>query len=272
MDARQLSCDVCFGRAADYYDQVIYVESLLYRAHWLDAHHSKVARFTQTPESNVVNVVWPKWKLKKGPDNTILLESVLYPNHFLDAHHSGTCHVTYSAYPYSHDWALWYMERTEKGNFAFRSKLYSNSRLDAHHSGEAHITYGSGVWSEMRVYQPDVSEERELIFIYDNTCGTSPVDTSYTEKIGISQTNTQSTSTTISTEIGAEIEGIFTAKTSVSATWSQSSSSTWSTEQSRTVSVTVNPGTVKKIYQLVGYYNKGPNGFKIASNHLFFEG
>lgn len=258
--------------SSDYYDQVIYVESLRYRAHWLDAHHSKVARFTEAPESEVINETWTKWMLKKGPDGTVLLESMRYRNNFLDAHHSGTCRVTYSAYPYDDDWALWYMENTEAGNVTFRSKRYPDSRLDAHHSGEARVTAGNGEWSEMRVYQPAISEEKELIFTYDNSNGTTPVNTSYTEKVGISRTKSQSSSQTIGTEIGVEIESVFTSKTSLSASWSQSNSSTWSSEQSRTVEVAVNPGTVKKIYQLTGYYGTGPNGFKVASNHLFFEG
>ena len=254
--------------AKDYYNQVIYVESLRYRAHWLDAHHSKIARFTECPQSEVIDKDWAKWMVKEGPDGTIALESMRFPNNFLDAHHSRTCYVTYSAFPYDDDWALWYLEKTESGNFCFRSKRYPDSRLDAHHSGEARMTPGSGEWSEMRVYQPDVSESKDLVFVYDNSKGTTPVKTTYTEKVGISRTDSFSSSTTISTEMGIEIESIFSANTSLSTTWEQSSSTTWSSEVSKTVEVTVNPGTVKKISQLMGFY--GP--FQVASNHLYFEG
>ena len=253
---------------SDFVGQVIYVESLRYRGRWLDAHHSKECRFTETPQSDVIDAVWAKWIVRDGPNGTIALESMRYPNNFLDAHHSRICHVTYSTYPYNSSWALWFLEKTPSGNYCLRSSRYTDSRLDAHHSGEAHVTAGSGDWSEMRIYQPDVSESKTLIFIYDNSKGTTPVETSYTEKNGISRTESTSQSTTVSAEMGVEIKSIFSAKTSLSSTWEQSSSTTWSSEVSRTVKVSVDPGTIKKIYQLQGTY--GP--YNVASNQLYFEG
>ena len=259
--------DVSSQSASDYFNQVIYVETYRYRGRWLDAHHSFSARFTGSPQSKVVDYTWTKWIVRQGPGNTIALESVRYPNHFLDAHHSRSVRVTYSSYPYIYDWALWYLEYSS-GRYAFRSKRYWNSRLDAHHSGDARVTWGSGIWSQMRIYQPNVGERKALIFVYDNSKGSTPVKTSFTETIGVSRTDTHSSSYTVSAEMGLEIKSIFSAKTSFSATWEQSTSITWTKETSRTVKVTVNPGTVKKIYQLQGYY--GP--FRVASNHLFFEG
>ena len=183
----------------------------------------------------------------------------------MDAHHFGSCRVTYTAYPYDKDWALWYLEYAYGRIYAFRSKRYSNSRLDAHHSGRARVTEGSGIWSQMRVYQPDLGDRKALIFFYDNSMGSTPITTTFTQTIGISRTDTSSY--TISTELGLEIKSIFTAKGTYSATWEQSSSATWAKETSRTVEVTVDPGTVKEIYQLQGFY--GP--FEVASNHLYLE-
>ena len=259
--------DVTSQSVSDYVNQVIYVETYRYRGRWLDAHHSFSARFTQCPQSEVIDHTWTKWIVREGPGNTLALESVRYPNHFLDAHHSLSCRVTYTSYPYNKDWALWRLEYSG-GRYAFRSVRYSNSRLDAHHSGDARVTAGSGIWSQMRIYQPDLGERKALIFVYDNSKGTTPVKTSFTETIGISRTHTQSSSFTVSAEIGLEIKSIFSAKASSSSTWVQSTSTTWSKETSRTVEVTVKPGTIKKIYQLQGSY--GP--YKVASNHLFFEG
>ena len=148
------------------------------------------------------------------------------------------------------------------GTYAFCSKAYSNSRLDAHGSGDARVTAGSG---RMIIYQPNLGERKALIFVYDNSKGSTPVKNSFTEIIGISRTDSQSSSVTDSAEIGLEIKSIFSAKMSYSSTWEQSTSATWSKETSRTVEVTVYPGTVKKIYQLQGSY--GP--FNVASNHLF---
>ena len=259
--------DVLPTPVSNYVNQVIYVESNRYRAHWLDAHHSKSARFTESPQSDVIDHTWTKWVVKQGPGNTLALESVRYPYHFLDAHHSGSCRVTYTAYPYDKDWALWYLEYAYGRIYAFRSKRYNNSRLDAHHTGDARVTTGSGIWSQMRVYQPDFDDEKALIFFYDNSMGSTPVTITFTQTIGISRTDTQSSSYTISSEMSQEIKSIFTAKGTYSATWEQSSSATWAKETSRTVVVTVDPGTVKKIYQLQGFY--GP--FDVASDYLYFE-
>ena len=260
--------DVSSTTVSDVVNQVIYVETYRYRGRWLDAHRSKSARFTYCPESEVVHNTWTKWIVRKGPEkNSLALESVRYPNHFLDAHRSRSCRVTYSAYPYDKDWALWYLGFAS-GRSAFRSKRYSDSRLDAHSSGDARVTPGGGIWSSMRVYQPDLSDRKALIFVYDNSKGTTPVRTTFSEAIGVSRTDTTSTSYTISSEMGLEIKSIFSAKSSHSATWEQSTSTTWSKEISRTVEVTVDPGTVKKIYQLQGSY--GP--FDVASSHLYFEG
>ena len=245
------------------------MESYRYRAHWLEARHTFTAHFSELPQSEVVHYRWPKWVVRKGPSNTLVLESVRYPNHFLDASHTGFCYVTYSAFPYDKNWALWYLEYSS-GRFAFRSKRYSDSRLDASHTGpgDARITKGSGIWSQMRVYQPDLSERRALIFTHDNSDGTSPVIKTFTEKLGISRTDTSSTSYTISTELGLEIKSIFSAKASHSQTWAQSTSTTWTKETSWTVEIIIAPFTIKKVYQLQGSY--GP--FDVAADYLWYEG
>ena len=262
--------DVFSTSVNEFVNQVIYVETYRYRGRWLDAHHTKAARFGRCPESEVVDHRWTKWIVRQGPERDILaLESVRYSNHFLDAHNTKTCRVTYSSYPYNQDWALWYLEYSSASRkYAFRSKRYNDRRLDAHNTKWARVTKGSGEWSQMRVYQPDVSERRTLIFTYDNSKGTTPVDTSFTETIGISRTDQSGSSYEISGEMGMEIKSIFSAKRSLSAIWEQSTSATWSKVTSRTVEVTVDPGTVKEIYQLMGSYGL----FDVASNHLYFEG
>ena len=256
--------------ASDYYDQVVYIESLRYRAHWLDSYRNGEAKFTEYPQSNVINAVWAKWILRKGPNSTILLESVRYPNNYLDAQ-SGTCRVTYSTYPYDDDWALWYLEDIGNGNVSFRSKRYPDSRLDAHGSGEARVTKGSGDWSTFKIYQPTVEERKVLIFTYDNSKGTTPVQTEYTEEVGISMT--ESTSVSVTAEISLEIQKAFvSAKVSLSSTWSSSSSTTWNQSITKKVSVEVAPNTIKKIYQLTGFYGEDANQFQVKSSHLYFEG
>ena len=258
--------DVSSKSVSDYVNQVIYVESYRYRGYWLDSDDSFFAAFSEASQSSVVDLIWTKWIVRQGPGNTLALESVRYPNHFLDAH-QGTCRITYTGYPYNKDWALWYLEYSG-GRYAFRSKRYSNSRLDAHHFGGAYVTWGSGIWSQMRIYQPNISERKVLVFIKDNSRGTTPLKLTFTETIGISRTDTRKSSYTVSAEMGLEIKSVFSAQSSFTATWEQSTSSTWSKKITQTIEVTVKPGTVKRIYQMQGFY--GP--YQVASDNLIVEG
>ena len=252
------------NEASRYYNQVIYIETLRYRGHWLDAHHSRQARFTPAPERDLIGKIWAKWIVRRGPGGAIALESVRYRHHYLDAHHSRICRVTYSVYPSGSDWALWYMERRGDGAMELRSKRYSNSRLDAYHAHRyAKVTSGSGYWSRLRIYQPHISERKALISVFNNRWGNTPVTHTFKETIGISKST--STSISITSEVGAEIKGMFTAK--LSTTWSHTSSQTWSTQVEKSIQVQVLPGYVKRIYQLQGNY--GP--FQISSSRLYFE-
>ena len=141
--------------ASCYCDQVIYVETLRYPGRYLDAHHTKVALFTAPPGGDVTGLVWAKWTVRCGSDGAVALESVRYPDYYLDAHHSRDCKVTYSASTETY-WNMWYMERRADGAVEFRSKRYPDSRLDAYHANNlAKVTRGSGVWSGMRIYQPN---------------------------------------------------------------------------------------------------------------------
>ena len=264
--------------AADYYNQVIYIESMKYRAYWLMAcaNNGGEAHLIEAPQAEVINLVDKKWIVKKGPDSTIALESVRLRNHYLSAdskkHQHHILQVKYQAYPYDDNSTLWYLEDIGGGNVSFKSKLHSDSRLNAHHTKKAHVSEGSGDWSVFKIYQPTVHDRKELLFSYDNTKGTTPVMTQYTEQTGISKTNSTTESQTISTEMGVEIESIFSAKSSFSSTWRISVSTTWNSEASKTVSVEVSPGTKKEIYQLTGYYGEEENKYRVASDHLFFEG
>ena len=251
------------NEAAKYYDQVIYIESLRYRAHWLDSHHSGGAGFTECPERDVIGHVYLKWIVREGPGGTIALESRRYPHHYLDAHYSGWCKVTYSAFPIGEDWALWYMEKRSDGATVLRSKRYPKSRVDAHHTGWAAHSEGSAIWHALRIYTPSTDETKALISKYDNTQGNTVVKHTFRERIGISKS--ESIGIEITNEIGGEIKMSFT--NTLSVTWSYSSTETWEKEIERTVEVEVLPGYVKRIYQMKGNY--GP--FEVSCNQLFFE-
>jgi len=85
--------------ANQYYDQVIYIQSMCYRAHWFDAHHSGECHFTEAPQSDVINEVWSKWFVRKGPSNIIVFESLpsyLYDRSNIDYFSAGL-HTLYTS-------------------------------------------------------------------------------------------------------------------------------------------------------------------------------
>ena len=87
------------------------------------------------------------------------------------------------------EWALWYLEdmvSSRDGITSFQSKFYSDFKINSH-PRDVHLNKGSGLWSIFRIYQPTVQDRKELLFSYDNTKGTTPVKTEYTE---ISKNNT----------------------------------------------------------------------------------
>lgn len=250
------------NEAEKYYEQVIYIESLRFRAHWLDSRGW--VYFTEASERDLIDKTWAKWVVWPGPDGTITLESMEKPRCYLFANGEySRCSLLCSSYPNGDNKFLWYLERRSDDAMELRSKRYATSRLDAHHELYAALSSGSKIWHRLRIFQPPTSESRVLISTYDNSKGNTKVTHTYTERIGISKTT--STSISITAEVGLEIKKVFTAK--LSATWSYSKSQTWSKETEKTVAVDVLPGYVKRIYQLKGTY--GP--LEISSSYLFFE-
>ena len=152
------------NEAAKYYDQVIYIESLQFRSYYLDAHHSKNALFTKSPQTTLTGHIWFKWIVRRGPGGTVALESVRYPKHYLDATHYKACRITPTSNPNGVVWALWYMEKSSDGTIQLRSKRYPDSRVGAFLINRyiwARIKPGSGSWSKLRIYQPTANEAEE---------------------------------------------------------------------------------------------------------------
>ena len=264
-----------------YYDQVVYFESVDKRGSWLArgpiparwGNPNKAAIFENCAERDVIGKPLFKWIVRECPGGAIALENVAHPHHYLGADMiSSGCTLVYYTYPQNVDEVLWYLEKRSDGNFELHSKRYYDD------NGRVHANWKRGLldyllaglesgtdmwWSALRLYQPPVREERKLVAYYNNLYGNTPVTRTFKERIGISKTT--STSIEISAEVGLEIKSIFSAK--LSTTWTQTSSSTWDKEVERTYEVQILPGYIKRIYQLTGYY--GP--FEVISDRLFFE-
>ena len=252
--------------ASKYYNQVIYIETLTQRGHWLDAYHNGGARFTGSSQRDVINAVWAKWFVRPDPDGSgkIALESALYPNHYLDSHGGMSALVTHADYPYDKTWALWTLEDSPTGSFQV---LHSVQNVDYYltwfFGGGWVATYDDS--AKLRVYQPTITESTAHVYTYNNSQGVDPVHTTFKEKVGVSDTT--STTTSVTVELSTEILMAFTASMSVSTTWSQTESTTWSKEVEREVKVKVSPGYTKIIEQLRGSYGQ----FSVYSTVLFFK-
>ena len=260
------------NEASKYHNQIIYIESLRYRAHWLapyiEHYGKRFSSFIEAPERDVIGHSWAKWMVRPGPGETITLESVYYPHNYLIVEGVGFVKVDYYAHPNGAEEALWYMD-SRGGNIELNSSKINNYQLDTRFVSSIQA-YMAGVlkpgrnpYSFIRIYQPAINEGKTLISVFDNSKGNTIVTHTFKETVGISKTT--STTVSITTELGVEIKAIFTAQ--LSATWSQTESETWSEKVEKSIKVDVLPGYVKRIYQQIGYY--GP--FQIESTQLFFE-
>ena len=272
----QLTKSAESNEALKYHNQIIHIESIRYRAHWLAPYANlnifgisrlipNLCSFIEAPERDVIGLSWAKWMVRPGPDETITLESVHYPHHYLYVEGIGYVKVKYYAHPNGADEALWYMESRGGLVQIFSNKL-RNKHLDVivqSNIKTAIVTIGFDKFSLTRNYQPAIDEVKTLISVFDNSKGNTEVTHTYKKAVGISKTT--STTVSITTELGAEIKGIFTAR--LSATWSHTQSETWSVMVESSVSIKILPGYVKRVYQLIGHY--GP--FQIGSTQFYFE-
>ena len=166
--------------ASKYYNQVIYIETLTQRGHWLDAYHNGGARFTGSSQRDVINAVWAKWFVRPDPDGSgkIALESALYPNHYLDSHGGMSALVTHADYPYDKTWALWTLEDSPTGSFQV---LHSVQNVDYYltwfFGGGWVATYDDS--AKLRVYQPTITESTSHVYTYNNSQGVDPVHTAH---------------------------------------------------------------------------------------------
>ena len=265
------TADMQSANYAEKYDgQVIYIESYRWRGRWLDASKSKGwAYFKSVPEEDVVDHLGLKWLVKNVGGGKVVLESMKYKRRYLDAHHSHWIKVKYSSYPQGQNWARFKIEKSD-GRFFFQSDRYQDYRLDAYESWRykywAALAKGLGVYAQFRIYVPPKSSEYKLVERFTNQ---HEYKTHYqlVEKIGVSITNGQEISTTISAEIGGEIKKAFSFGLTYSATWKTFHHTTYSKETTRTVNTKVGPGKILNVLQLVGTYGH----YFVRARHFKFE-
>ena len=241
--------------ASKFIGRVVYIESYRYRGYWLGVAkygRSLYGKFLDVAEKDVVNDLRVKWRVVDVGGGNIALESVQYPNRYLDTHHSHWCKVTRTTYRWNKKWLKFKLEK-RWGRYMFRSIRYSKYRLDAYHTKWAAIAKGKGIYAQFRIYKPKASEKYEKIAGFDNYSPTG-VKYTFTEKNGITRTNGRSISTTLTTELGAEIKAAFTIGVSLSNTWTEHTSVTYSKETSHKVHVNVLPRHRLRVSQLVGSY------------------
>ena len=244
--------------AAMYDGKIVYIETYRWRGRWLDTSYSSGwAYFKSVPEEDVVDHLGVKWKVKNIGGGEIVLESLQFKRHYLDAHHTGWCKVTQSSYPQDKNWARFKIGK-KNGRFFFQSVRYPSYHLQAYYSLIYHywaaITTEWDVSAEFRIYIPPKDSYYQEVFSYDNRGNKKGIKVEYAEKLGISITNGQEISTTVSVEIGGEIKSALSVGVEFSNTWKTFSQSTYSKETTHTVTAEVGPGKLLKVLQLVGKY------------------
>ena len=152
---------ICFGA-------IVYIGSLKYPGHWMDAHDkNSYVYFTKASVHNLIknpDTLWPKWYLRDGGNGAVMLESARYANHYLDASHNSYVYVTYSDDAVNDDWTKWKLTR-EGGSYfleSARSWRYQGYYLQTYSgwfSYYAYLHYGKDDDSvKMRVYRPCLAQ------------------------------------------------------------------------------------------------------------------
>lgn len=254
----------------------------------MDSHQSKDLYFTGSTQEYAVTMpdsagLWTKWILRDGGDGEVMFESVRYRDNYLDAHHSYNVKITHSHHPNNQNWAKWILteDTHNRGTYYIESVRYSDRYIENYYSWW-HGNYGylrsgkGGETVKMRVYQPQVRETEKKILDENNIDGTTPVTRTITKTVGMSRTVGTTTSITAELNIAAEIRSFLTIGGSLSSTWEHSTSATWSSQTSDTLTITIAPGTHKRVYQAVAEYGvddsaRGPY-YRVCSDYLRYEG
>ena len=246
-----------------YNNKVIYIENYGKRGRWLAASHRRPwAYFPQINQKDVVDKLMAKWLVKDVGGGAVVLENMLYKRHYLNAGHKHWCRVTYSIYPQGKDWAKFKIEKTRNGRFHFRSVLFPKKRLNDANWGV--ITTGTGTSAEFRIYTPPKSDYYTNVAVLDNSKGTQDKVFTFIEQKGISMTNGREISSSISVEIGAEIEIAFKVGLKFSTTWKTLQETTYSKMKKVSAKTKVRAGSILYVKQLMGKYGH----FVVHANHF----
>lgn len=236
--------------------KVIHIESLRYRGHWLDSHHSGWVGLTKCPESEIYFREWARFKVKKI-GKYVILESLRNPNHFMDAHHSKWVGMTSSEYPNDKDWALWEF-KGKNGSLdecCLKSKKYGDY-FDNYHSGWGALAGFGDDWSRVRVHAPIPVCEYKTVYSTTNQLSTpAQKKIKFTEGVTHSQTTTFEVSTSLSLELSAAFEGIGqTMGTSFKETLTRSVTNTEVHTREVDYEITIAPNTSVDFQQMQAAY------------------
>lgn len=214
----------------------------------------------------------------------VCFESLSARDHYLDMVHDHVLRFSLSNdIPKDKDWAKFSIIGDALDNVSIRSERWDKTRwLDAHHSGRLlgawHISDNPPTedWGKFEIRFPaEITGEEYVPIITVENDGKVEKDFEVEFTIGVSDAETNTT--TNSVEISIEMEknfgvGDFTSGSikfgaKYAHEWSKSNSKTWSQSCTITHTLTLKPGEVKTVKQLVATY--GPK--KIGMANLIFE-
>lgn len=258
--------------ARQFNNTVVYIENYRYRGYWMSAQgkNSEII-FQPIPQSAVVAHLELKWRVKSIGQGQVTLESMKYRYSYLFVYTYTylennllprlNAMTLYSSYPQGQTYLKFKIgNRNGKFNFGIDGEY-----LVICCSYRARMDYNFfPLLSEFRIYTPPKSDSFEPIATLDNSARNEQWTFQYQEEIGIEQTNGQTVSETLTTELGIEIKGAFSAGMTYSKTWKSSSSETYSKKSTFTMSAIVDPHEKVQIQQLVGTYD----GFKVRARYF----
>lgn len=267
---KQSSAEV-YARQFD--NQVVYIENYGYRGHWMSAQGKNSDIYFQPVNQNaVVGYLDLKWRVKSIGQGQVTLESMKYRNSYLLAYtysyvsnrllprYNAT--TQYMSYPQGQTYAKFEIESRNSSKFTFG---INGEYLVICCSFRARMDFVFyPLFSEFRIYTPPKADSFEPVATLDNSARNQPWTFQFQEEIGIEATNGQKFNQTLTTELGIEIKGAFSAGMTYSKTWATSSIEIYSKKTTITMLVIFGRRKIVQIQQLVGTYDD----FKVRARYF----
>jgi len=252
---------------------IVQIESKRYGGHFIDSHHSRVAKCTGCSPSYRQAANWSKWKIRSRGGDDVSFESVRFPDHFLDMNtdkDEGNRHVqriTKSMTGQPESWGIFRIHG-DLSNCMIQSMRWNDRWLDCHDTKKLLGTSSSNPpsgqpWASWQIAPPaEIHDSWEEVNAVSNDGDTVTMKATFTYTKGISNTSSssfqfgmeQSIEVEANFEIPAFTSGSVKVGAKFSQNWENSSSETFTQGRELSLEVECPPKTKIILEQLIGTY------------------